>query len=102
MLEDEVKALRATIKGIESKRDELVQSARVKISADEARGVIVERLRRVLMGLYEAYLRADVRACVRAIENLWRKYAVTAKVIEAERDEASRRLKAFLGELGYE
>ena len=54
------------------------------------------------MGLYEAYLRADVRACVLAIENLWRKYAVTAKVIEAERDEASRRLKAFLGELGYE
>ena len=101
-LEDEVKALRATIKGIESKRDELVQSARVKISADEARGVIVERLRRVLMSLYEAYLRADVRECVRAIENLWGKYAVTAKAIEAERDEASRRLQAFLVELGYE
>ena len=102
VLEDEVKALRATIKGIESKRDELVQSARVKISAAEARGVIVERLRRVLMGLYEAYLRADVRACVRAIENLWGKYAVTAKAIEAERDEASRQLQAFLVELGYE
>ena len=71
VLEDEVRALRATIKGIESKRDELVQSARVKISVDEARTVIVERLRRVLMGLYEAYLRADVRTCVREIENLW-------------------------------
>ena len=102
VLEDEVKALRATIKGIESKRDKLVQSARVKISAGEARGVILERLRRVLMGLYEAYLRADVRACVRAVENLWGKYAVTARAIEAERDEASRELQAFLVELGYE
>ena len=48
VLEDEVKALKATIKGIENKRDELVESARQKISRDEARTVIVERLRRVL------------------------------------------------------
>lgn len=87
-LEDEVRALRATIKGIEGRRDELVQSARVKISADEARGVIVVRLRLRLMELYAAYLRADQRVCVRAIE--------------AERDEASGALQAFLIELGYE
>lgn len=54
------------------------------------------------MDIYETYLRADQRACIRAIENLWGKYAVTAKEIEAERDEASRQLQAFLVELGYE
>ncbi len=102
VLEDEVKALKAIIKGIENKRDELVESAREKISRDEARTVIVERLRRVLMNTYEAYLRADQRACVKAIENLWSKYAVTAKTIEAERDAASRQLKSFWVELGYE
>jgi type I restriction enzyme M protein len=102
VLEDEVKALKATIKGIENKRDELVESAREKISNDEARTVIVERLRRVLMNTYEAYLRADQRACIKAIENLWSKYAVTAKTIEAERDAASIQLKDFLVELGYE
>jgi type I restriction enzyme M protein len=101
-LEDEVKTLRATIKAIESKRDELVQSARIKISTDEARTVILERLRQTLMDIYETYLRADQRACIRAIENLWGKYAVTAKEIEAERDEASKQLQAFLMELGYE
>ena len=37
-----------------------------------------------------------------AIENLWRKYAVMAKTIEAECDTASEQLKAFLAELGYE
>lgn len=102
MLEDEVKALKATIKGIENKRDELVESARQKISRDEARAVIMERLRQVLMNTYEAYLRADQRACIKAIENLWGKYAVTAKAIEADRDSASTQLKAFLVELGYE
>ncbi|WP_201283430.1 hypothetical protein, partial [Klebsiella pneumoniae] len=47
VLEDEVKELKSAIKAIEDKRDELVESARAKISKDEARAVIVERLRRV-------------------------------------------------------
>ena len=101
-LEDEVKAIKGTIKGIEGKRDELVQSAREKISNDEARTVIIERLRQLLMNTYKAYLRADQRACIKAFENLWGKYAVTAKTIEAERDAASEQLQAFLVELGYE
>ena len=102
VLEDEVKALKATIKGVEGKRDELVESARAKINNDEARTVIVERLRQVLMNTYQAYLRADQRACIKAIENLWGKYAVTAKTIEDARDEASEKLQEFMVELGYE
>ena len=101
-LEDEVKTLRATIKGIEGKRDDLVQSARAKITTDVACTVIIERLRQLLMNTYHAYLRADQRACIKAIENLWSKYAVTAKTIEAERDAASQKFQAFLVELGYE
>jgi type I restriction enzyme M protein len=79
-----------------------VQSAREKISTGEARTVIIERLRQQLMNTYRAYLRADQRACIKAIENLWSKYAVTAKTIETERDAASEQLQAFLVELGYE
>ena len=79
-----------------------MQSAREKIIHDEARTVIIERLRQLLMDTYRAYLRADQRACINAIENLWSKYAVTAKTIEAERDAASEQLQAFLVELGYE
>lgn len=101
-LEDEVKALKATIKGIEGKRDELVESARQQISSDEARLVILERLRQTLLNTYQAYMRADQRACIKAIENLWSKYAVTAKEIEAERDAAAEQLQAFMVELGYE
>lgn len=47
-------------------------------------------------------MRADQRACIKAIENLWSKYAVTAKTIESERDAASDKLQAFFKELGYE
>jgi type I restriction enzyme M protein len=102
VLEDEVKALKTTIKGTENKRDELVESARAKITNDEARTVIIARLKQTLLNTYHAYLRADQRACIKAIENLWSKYAVTAKTIEAERDAASAQLQAFMVELGYE
>lgn len=101
-LEDEAKSLKALIKATEKSRDELVEKAREKISKDEARQVIVERLGKVLFESYRQYLRADQRACIAAIENLWSKYAVTAKQIETERDEAAQALKAFLVELGYE
>ncbi|MCU7928724.1 MAG: type I restriction-modification system subunit M [Candidatus Thiodiazotropha sp. (ex Dulcina madagascariensis)] len=101
-LEDEVKTLKATIKGIGNKRDELVQSAREKIAVDEARIVIIERLRQQLMKTYYVYTHADQRACIKAIESLWSKYAVTAKTIEAQRDVASAQLQTFLVELGYE
>lgn len=100
-LEDEAKALKSAIKSTEAKKDELVEQARLKISKDEARVVIVERLGSVLFDSYRQYLRADQRACIAAIENLWSKYAVTARQIEAKRDEAAQALQAFLVELGY-
>lgn len=101
-LEDELKSVRATIKGIEGRRDELVESARRKISTDEARQVIIVRLRALLMAIYQSYLRAEQRACIKAIENLWAKYHVTAREIETQRDAAATQLQAFLTELGYE
>ena len=101
-LEDEAKILKTAIKSTESKKYELVEQARLKIGKDDARKVIVERLGKVLFDSYRQYLRADQRSCIAAIENLWSKYAVTAKQIEAERDDAAKALQAFLMELGYE
>lgn len=102
VLEDEAKELKKVIKAIENKRDELVLSAREKISQDEARVVIVARLKQLLLNTYDRYLRAEQRACITAIENLWIKYAVTAKEIESARDKSTEELKVFLAELGYE
>ena len=102
VLEDEKKELGATLKAIEAKRDELVESARAKISVDEARQVILARLQSELLGVYQTYIRTELRHGIQAVENLWAKYAVTAKTIEAERDTASKELQEFLVELGYE
>lgn len=102
VLEDEAKQLKTTIKGIEAQRDALVQSAREKITNDQARVIIIKRLQSLLMDAYQAYLKAYQRTCIAAIENLWSKYAVTAKTIEDERDQATTQLKSFLVELGYE
>jgi len=101
-LEDEAKQLKAEIKTTEKSRDQLVEQARLKIGSDEARQVIVERLKSQLFDSYRLYLRADQRACIAAIENLWNKYAIIAQQIEAERDQAAAELQAFLRELGYE
>jgi len=100
-LEDEAKGLKALIKTTEQSRDDLVEKAREKIKSDDARVVILERLGKVLFDNYSQYLRADQRACIAATENLWNKYARTAKQIEAEREEAAQVLHTFLMELGY-
>ena len=101
-LEDEKKEQSAILKSIEKKRDELVESARAKISVNEARQVILARLQQELLDVYQTYARAEQRHGIQAAENLWAKYAVTAKTIEAERDQASQKLQQFLVDLGYE
>ncbi len=101
-LEDEGKLLKAELRATEKRQEDLVAAAREKISTDEAKSVILDRLHRLLVQTYEGYLRADQRTCLTALENLHVKYASTAKAIEARRDDAAAKLKGFLVELGYE
>ncbi len=101
-LEDEARQLKSDMRATEKKKEELVAAAREKINRDEARRVILDLLRRILIQTHESYLRADQRACLGALENLHAKYAVTAKAIEAKRDAEAAKLKNFLAELGYE
>jgi type I restriction enzyme M protein len=97
----EAKQLKSDLRATEKKQDELVAAAREKISRDEARRVIIERLERLLVQTYQSYLRADQRACLAALENLHNKYAKTAEDIEDQRDAATAKLKSFLRKLAY-
>ena len=101
-LEKELKTLKAAIRASEKKKDDLVAAARAKISEEEAKELILERLKRLLTDEYDGYLRQYQRAFVAAVENLWGKYAVTTKQILAERDAEAAQLDSFLKELGYE
>ncbi len=94
-LEDESKQLKSDLRATEKRKEELVTAAREKIDRDEARRVILDRLHRLLVQTYEGYLRADQRACTAAVENLYAKYAVTAKTIEGKREAEAARLKKF-------
>ena len=100
-VEDEVKQLKAELRDAENEQEALVAVARKKIDREEARRVIVERLRRMLAQSYGSYLNANRAACSGALGRLHAKYGLTATFIEHERDAAMARLNGFLEDLGY-
>ncbi|MCB2199507.1 N-6 DNA methylase [bacterium] len=101
-LEKELKEKRANVRQVEKRTEALVTEARKKITEDEARTLILERLHKLLSEQYDGYLRQFLRSLIAAIENLYDKYAVTANDILAARDTEAARLNQFLKELGYE
>ena len=101
-LETELRNLRANMRAAEKAKDDLVTAARAKITEDQAKMLILARFRRVLTEQFDDYLRQYQRGLVAAVDNLWSKYAVTAKRILAERDQEAAQLDEFLKELGYE
>ena len=101
-LEKELKELKAGLKEAERKRDELVDAARSKISNAEAKALIEQRFKQDLEADFSAYIRSLTTGLVKAIENLYGKYAVTVKEILAERDREAEVLDGFMRELGYE
>jgi type I restriction enzyme M protein len=101
-LDKELKTLKANIRESEKKKDELIEKAREKISEQEAKELILERFRQLLLTEYQGYLRQYRQGFVVKVENLWSKYSVTVKEILAERDKEAELLNQFLMELGYE
>ena len=49
----------------------------------------------------DRYLNAEKRTLVRNVENLWEKYAVSRRTLEAARAEAMHTLDSCLEGLGY-
>ncbi|WP_318510505.1 type I restriction-modification system subunit M [Photobacterium leiognathi] len=101
-LEDELKQLKAEIKETEKLRDELLEVARNEITAEEAKVLILDRFKTELDRQYQSYVRALLFGRIAAIENLHRKYLVTAKSIIAKREHEASKLAGFMKELGYE
>ncbi|MEI8372806.1 MAG: N-6 DNA methylase [Planctomycetota bacterium] len=101
-LDNELKQLKANIREVERKKDDMLAAARAKISEEEAKELILGRFKRLLIEGFDGYLRQYERLFVAAVENLWQKYAVTTKQILAERDHEAGQLNQFLKELGYE
>jgi len=99
---DEARQLKADLRVTENRQEELVDAAREKIDHNTARTVILDRLHRRIIDTYSDYLRADQRACLGALDNLYAKYAVDLSVVETNREKTAARLRQFLVELGYD
>ncbi|MDQ1591626.1 MAG: type restriction enzyme protein [Pyrinomonadaceae bacterium] len=71
------------------------------ITPEEAKRLILKKLYDSIANELTRYLNTEKRALVSVFEKLWDKYAISARAIEAERDETMRELGEYLTKLGY-
>ena len=101
-LETELKECKKVIKQIKDRKQELVDEARLKITPEEAKALILSRWNCTLHQTINGYLKAHSRHLLQSLENLWGKYTTTLNSILSEREEQTQLLNNFLTELGYE
>ena len=81
--------------------DALLAQIGGKLSEEKARELILVKLYDISHTELERYLNAEKRSLVLGIENLWDKYAVSSRELEAKRDATMKTLDGFLNGLGY-
>jgi len=101
-LEEELKLCKRKIKEIKDRKQQLVDQARLLITPDEAKDLILKRWLQTLQQTVNDYLQAHQRQLLQALENLWEKYTTPLHSILVEREKKTELLNQFLVELGYE
>ena len=101
-LEEELKVCKRKIKEIKDKKQALVDQARLLITPEEAKELILKRWLRTLQQTVNDYLQTHQRQLLQSVENLWDKYISTLHSILDDREIENKALNSFLIELGYE
>lgn len=101
-LEEELKQCKKVIKEIKDKKQNLVEQARLLITPEEAKELILKRWQNVLHQTINGYLQTHSRQLLIAIEHLHSKYTNPLHSILEERETETQLLNTFLMELGYE
>ncbi|GEM_PF-2025581 len=101
-LEEELKLCRRKIKEIKDRKQALVDQARLLITDEEAKELILKRWLKTLQDTVNSYLQTHKRELLQAVENLWQKYTTPLSSILSEREKETKLLNKFLKELGYE
>jgi type I restriction enzyme M protein len=106
--EGEVKALKKDLGAAKKKLKTLqadfvkqLDAAIKKLDEASARELVLGILRGQLDAILTRYIASHRQQVVAAFEAWWDKYRVMLVSIEAERDAAAKRLRGFLGRLGY-
>lgn len=101
-LEEELKQCKKTIKEIKDRKQQLVDLARMSITPDEAKELILKRWKAILHQTINGYLQTHSRQLLLSVENLYDKYTTPLHGILSEREKETELLNSFLIELGYE
>ena len=84
-----------------AKIDTVLDAIGGQLTDEEAKHLILNKLYDIASTELERYLNAEMRHLVSGVENLWNKYAVSSKKLEAERKATLRVLDGFLSGLRY-
>ncbi|SIN90075.1 N-6 DNA methylase [Fibrobacter sp. UWB11] len=101
-LDAEQKQLTKDINAIEKNLAEIAQNAREKISAENAKELILSIGYKRLSDTINEYLDSHIRKLQHLIEGIYDKYTVTLGTMISKRDKAVAELDSFMKELGYE
>jgi len=101
-LEEELRQCKKIIKEIKDRKQNLVDQARLLITPEEAKDLILKRWLKVLHSTIKGYLQTHQRRLLQSVENLHDKYTTPLHHILNEREKETQLLNAFLIELGYE
>ncbi len=83
------------------KTDALLAAIGGQLTDEDARSLILKKLYDLAHNELNRYLNAEKRGLFAVVENLWDKYSVSSRELEAERIETLKTLDGFLGGLGY-
>jgi len=104
---DEKRKINALKKDIATLQDRIARVDSVfkaiggQLSDEEAKHLILKKLYDVVNAELTRYLNAEKRSLIQVFENLWDKYAMSSRALEAERENTLIGLNVFIEQLGY-
>jgi len=72
-----------------------------QLTEDDAQRLVLKKIYDIANAELERYLSAEKRLLVQGVENLWDKYAVSSRELDAEREATLKTLDGFMSGLGY-
>lgn len=84
-----------------ARTDALLTAIGGLLTEAQARELILKKINDLASNELTRYLNAEKRALVASVENLWVKYAVSSRTLEAARSDTLQTLDAMLAGLGY-
>lgn len=94
------KANRA-LKKAQTKLQEKIDAIRTELTTEQCEKLVMELLREGFIAELDKYLKSELDKTIKAVQDLWEKYAVSAKQLTEVRTAAEDKLNGFLRRLGY-